>query len=225
MRARAAKLRAEGEVHRKRPTEVDADDDVDDDVDHRESDDESPAPLPARRGVAIEVTREVSAADENPTTVRVAVPSYVETIGETLARVSEALRDDGVSGATCVSLHATGDDGVGEEDAATGVRTVEELVDGGRYRVRCADDLSVNDDDTSAAARKRRDEDASFEVDVAPREDPTREGATIRLPARGRSRKWHARTSANASASPWGHRQTRATRGTPRWDCTASTGR
>ena len=182
MRARAAKLRAEGEVHRKRPTEVDADDDVDDDVDHRESDDESPAPLPARRGVAIEVTREVSAADENPTTVRVAVPSYVETIGETLARVSEALRDDGVSGATCVSLHATGDDGVGEEDAATGVRTVEELVDGGRYRVRCADDLSVNDDDKSAAARKRRDEDASFEVDVAPREDPTREGATIRLP-------------------------------------------
>ena len=182
MRARAAKLRAEGEVHRKRPTEVDADDDVDDDVDHRESDDESPAPLPARRGVAIEVTREVPAADENPTTVRVAVPSYVETIGETLARVSEALRDDGVSGATCVSLHATGDDGVGEEDAATGVRTVEELVDGGRYRVRCADDLSVNDDDTSAAARKRRDEDASFEVDVAPREDPTREGATIRLP-------------------------------------------
>ena len=182
MRARAAKLRAEGEVHRKRPTEVDADDDVDDDVDHRESDDESPAPLPARRGVAIEVTREVSAADENPTTVRVAVPSYVETIGETLARVSEALRDDGVSGATCVSLHATGDDGVGEKDAATGVRTVEELVDGGRYRVRCADDLSVNDDDTSAAARKRRDEDASFEVDVAPREDPTREGATIRLP-------------------------------------------
>ena len=46
MRARAAKLRAEGEVHRKRPTEVDADDDVDDDVDHRESDDESPAPSP-----------------------------------------------------------------------------------------------------------------------------------------------------------------------------------
>ena len=55
-------------------------------------------------------------------------------------------------------------------------------MDGGRYRVRCADDLSVNDDDKSAAARKRRDEDASFEVDVAPREDPTREGATIRLP-------------------------------------------
>ena len=127
------------------------------------------------------MTREVSAADENPTTVRVAVPSYVETIGETLARVSEALRDDGVSGATCVSLHATGDDGVGEEDAATGFEPPR-MVDGGRYRVRCADDLSVNDDDTSAAARKRRDEDASFEVDVAPREDPTREGATIRLP-------------------------------------------
>lgn len=191
MRARAAKLRASEPKVKEMSSEADADDhadgDADDDADERESD--SPAPLPARRGLAIEVTREASDAGENATTVRVAVPSYVETIGETLIRVSEALRDDGVSGATCVSLHATGEDGDGDGDAETGVRTVAELVDGGRYRVRCADDLSVNDDDQSAAARKRRDEEASFEVDVAPREDPTGEGATIRLPgARALSR-------------------------------------
>ena len=187
MRARAAKLRASEPKVEEMSSEADAEEDADDDADERESD--SPAPLPARRGLAIEVTREASDAGENSTTVRVAVPSYVETIGETLIRVSEALRDDGVSGATCVSLHATGEDGDGDGDAETGVQTVAELVDGGRYRVRCADDLSVNDDDQSAAARKRRDEEASFEVDVAPREDPTGEGATIRLPgARALSR-------------------------------------
>ena len=84
-----------------------ADADADDHADERESD--SPAPLPARRGLAIEVTREASDAGENATTVRVAVPSYVETIGETLIRVSEALRDDGVSGATCVSQRRLAD--------------------------------------------------------------------------------------------------------------------
>ena len=180
----------------------------------------------AGRGVAIEVTRELRRGQEPP---RPCAWRFPRTWRPSTRRSLAHLRhfETTASPARRACRCATGDRRrhPSSSSAATGVRTVEGVLDGGRYRVRCADDLSVNDDDKSAAARKRRDEDASFEVDVAPREDPTREGATIRLPGARRSRACHARTSANASASPWGHRQTRATRGTPRWDCTASTGR
>ena len=110
--------------------------------------------------------------------VRVAVPSYVDTIGEALLRVSEAMRED-ESDATfgvCVSLSRV-DEGSRRETGGD-VRRVSELVDGATYVARCASESAVSD---------ARAPPPPFEVDVASAADPHGEPRTFRLPGSERA--------------------------------------